>query len=217
MNVWKHRLSNWGCGALTVAAGLGLALLVRPLWNGLALLRWPGGWVGAALAFLALDVLYYLQHRAEHASRWLWAVHSVHHQSTICDASVSLRTSMLTPVTLLAFHLPLAVLGMPLGLYLAAYAAHTAVVFLLHTRTPSWLQAKGRIFNGPHFHRGHHSNLPRLRGKNLGGVLIVWDRLFGTFEPDVAGVETFGIGDKPTPMSPFAANLAPLRAAVRAR
>jgi sterol desaturase/sphingolipid hydroxylase (fatty acid hydroxylase superfamily) len=212
MELWKHRLSNWGCGALTVAAGVGLALVARPLWSQLALLRWPGGWAGAALAFVALDVLYYLQHRAEHSNRWMWAVHSVHHQSTICDASVSLRTSALAPLTVFAFHLPLAVLGLPLGVYVAAYVVHTALVVMLHTRTPKWMHGPARLLNGPHLHRGHHSNAPRLRGKNLGGVFIVWDRLFGTFEGDCSNVETFGIGSKPTPLSPVEANVAPLRA-----
>jgi alkylglycerol monooxygenase len=219
--VWKHRLSNWGCGALTVAVGLLLAGLAAPLWAKVALVQWSANPVVMfAAALVAIDFLYYWQHRAEHASKWLWAIHSVHHQSTICDASVSLRTSALAPLTVLVSHLPLAVLGLEFEIYVAAYLVHTAAVFLLHTRTPSWLNRAGRIFNRPHLHRGHHSNLPRLRGKNLGGVLIVWDRLFGTFEADCKEVRTFGIGQAPTLLSPLAANWAPVRAmwaAARAR
>ncbi|MFO0601312.1 MAG: sterol desaturase family protein [Myxococcaceae bacterium] len=86
-----------------------------------------------ALTFLALDALYYLQHRAEHRHRWLWKVHAVHHQARICDASVSLRTSFLAPLTVLTFHLVLALAGVPFAVYFPLYLAHTAAVFLLHT------------------------------------------------------------------------------------
>jgi sterol desaturase/sphingolipid hydroxylase (fatty acid hydroxylase superfamily) len=161
---------------------------------------------------MAIDLLYYGLHRAEHSNRTLWAIHSVHHQSTICDTSVSLRTSMLTPITVFGSHLVLAALGLPLWLYIPAYAAHVAVVFLLHTRTPALMNRAGWVLNRPWLHRGHHSNHPALRGKNLGGVLIVWDRLFGTFEGNCEQATAFGIGKLETPLSPVRANWMPLRA-----
>lgn len=212
--VWQHRISNWACGALTALVSLtvGSALLaLYRLLSAHALLHWslPPA-LTFALAFVGLDLLYYLQHRAEHRSKWLWAIHEVHHQSNICDASVSLRTSAFAPVAVLALQLPLAVLGLPFGVYVAAYVAHTALVFLLHSRTPRWMDRPGMLFNSPYLHRGHHSNAPHLRGKNLGGVFIVWDRLFGTFEPRCE-VETFGIGNQTTELNPLKANWAPLR------
>lgn len=216
--VWQHRLSNWSCGALTAATSLsfGSGLLALYRWlSAHALLHWSAppalSLVGAVVV---LDGLYYLQHRAEHRFRWLWAVHAVHHQSNLCDASVSLRTSALAPLTVLALHLPLALLGLPFGVYLAAYAAHTAFVFLLHSRTPRALDRVGWVFNSPYLHRGHHSNAPHLRGKNLGGVFILWDRLLGTFEPRCE-VVAYGVGRAATPLNPLTANWAPLRQAAR--
>ncbi len=88
MDLWKQRFSNWGCGALTAAITVtGGAVLLRgysalqPHGVFSASASWPV--FGATL--LALDLIYYLQHRAEHRVRWLWAIHSVHHQANICD------------------------------------------------------------------------------------------------------------------------------------
>jgi sterol desaturase/sphingolipid hydroxylase (fatty acid hydroxylase superfamily) len=218
--VWQHRVSNWACGALTVLVSLTVGSGILALYRWLsahALLHWSlSPPFTFALAFVGLDLLYYLQHRAEHRSKWLWAVHEVHHQSNICDASVSLRTSALSPLAVLTIHLPLALLGLPFGIYLAAYVAHTALVFLLHSRTPRWMDRPGILFNSPYLHRGHHSNAPDLRGKNLGGVFIVWDRLFGTFERR-CDVTTFGVGSQQTELNPLKANWAPLRRLVPLR
>lgn len=208
-NVWALRLSNWGCGALTVAVSLTLGSQVLRLYGALAA-RVP--WrlhpsIGLTVAvFLALDLLYYLQHRAEHRVPWLWRIHAVHHQSTLCDTSVSLRTSMLAPLTVLTAHLVLAVAGVPLEVYLPLYLAHTGFVFLLHARTPRWLDRAGWLFNSPFVHRAHHSSEPRFRGKNFGGVLVLWDRCFGTFEPDCAEVGAFGLPGRATPLNPLVAN-----------
>lgn len=213
--LWKHRLSNYGCGALTLLSSATLGALLLAAYRALAPLGlgyWPRAPVAAfALAFVALDVLYYWQHRAEHRFAALWAIHAVHHQSNVCDASVSLRTSALAPVTVLALHLPLSLLGLPFEVYLPAYLAHTAFVFLLHSRTPRWLDRVGWVFNSPYLHRAHHSSQARYRGKNLGGVFVLWDRLFGTFEPDCDDATRFGIGDAPTPLHPVTANLLPLQ------
>ena len=219
--LWKHRLSNWSCGVLTVLVGLAVTAVVAPLWVVLqrhAVVGWPAHpAVGFGLALLALDFLYYWLHRAEHRSRALWAIHSVHHQSTICDASVSLRTSALAPVSVIGSHVVLALFGLPFELYVAAYLAHTAVVFMLHTRLPGVFNRASWVFNSPYLHRAHHSTLPRLRGKNLGGVLVIWDRLFGTFEADCDDAHEFGIGRAPTPLSPVAAHAAAFRSAFGAR
>ncbi len=211
---WKHRLSNYGCGALAALTSLTVGSALLALYHQLSSAmphRWSDGPLSWVAAFLALDLLYYVQHRAEHRVPLLWAVHEVHHQSKLCDTSVSLRLSALAPVTVLSFHLLLALAGVPTQVYLATYALHAALIFLLHTRTPRWLDRAGRVFNSPYLHRGHHSNHPRLRGKNLGGVLVLWDRLFGTWEPRCDDATDFGVGDRPTPLNPVLANLRPLR------
>ncbi|MEW5741342.1 MAG: sterol desaturase family protein [Myxococcota bacterium] len=212
--LWKHRLSNYGCGALTLLVSLTLGGLLLAAYRELSsfgLCLWPVSRAPAfLLALVALDFVYYWQHRAEHSVGLLWAIHAVHHQSNVCDASVSLRISALAPLTVLAAHLPLALLGLPFEVYLPAYLVHTGFVFLLHSRTPRWLDRAGWLFNSPYLHRAHHSNQARYRGKNLGGLFVVWDRLFGTFESDCDDATSFGVGSAPTPLNPLVANVLPL-------
>jgi sterol desaturase/sphingolipid hydroxylase (fatty acid hydroxylase superfamily) len=210
--LWKQRLSNWACGALTGVVGLvtGGVVLSGYRWlSGHTWGTWPATPLTFGLTFVALDLLYYWQHRAEHRFAALWAVHAVHHQSNLCDASVSLRTSVLAPLSVLTLHLLLAVAGVPFETYFPAYLLHTGLIFLLHSRTPRWLDRAGWVFNSPYLHRGHHSNHPRLRGKNLGGVFIAWDRLFGTFEPRCDDATEFGLGRRRAPLDPLRANLEP--------
>lgn len=168
-------------------------------------------------AFVALDLLYYWQHRLEHSVPVLWAIHEVHHQSNVCDASVSFRTSALTPLAVLAPHLLLALAGVDPRAYLVAYLVHTGLVFLLHSRTPAWLDRAGLVFNSPFLHRAHHSTHPALRNRNFGGVFVVWDRLFGTYDGRGELATAFGLPGRATPLSPVAANLAPWRALLRSR
>lgn len=210
--VWKQRLSNYGCGALAGMTSLtvgGALLGVYDLLARHASRSWGDGLPAYVAAFVAIDLLYYVQHRAEHRVPWLWALHEVHHQSTLCDTSVSLRLSALTPVSVLGFQLVLAVAGAPTHVYLAMYALHGALIFLLHARTPRWFDRAGWVLNSPYLHRGHHSNHPRLRGKNLGGVFVVWDRLCGTYEARCDDATRYGVGQRATPLNPVAANVAP--------
>lgn len=217
--VWKQRLSNWACGALTGLVGLTLGGALLSAYRELECYapgRWPSNPVlSGLLAFIAIDLLYYWQHRAEHRSKLLWTIHAVHHQSNLCDTSVSFRTSAFAPVTALALHLGLAFSGLPFAIYFPMYLLHAGLIFLLHSRTPRWLDRAGWVLNSPYLHRAHHSNHPKLRGKNLGGVLIIWDRLFGTFEGRCDEATEYGIGRQATPLNPLVANLAPFRAHFR--
>jgi sterol desaturase/sphingolipid hydroxylase (fatty acid hydroxylase superfamily) len=219
--VWHYRLSNYGCGALAAVG----ALLLR----GLGVSAYSAGYahglkgmpeltvLSVVVAFVVIDGLYYLQHRLEHRVGWLWAIHSVHHQSEICDMSVSLRISFFASLAIGLFHLPLALLGVNPQTYLAAYLLHVAIVVTFHSRTPAWLDRAGRVFNSPYLHRLHHASNEALRDTNFAGVLVVWDRLFGTFRGDHSEALVFGVDGQPTPLSPIAANVKPLRALFRAR
>lgn len=209
---WRHRLSNWSCGALTALVGLavsGLFLQVYRAIVGVMPLQLAFSPALVLASFVALDFLYYWQHRLEHRLPLLWAIHEVHHQSNVCDTSVSFRTSALTPLAVLTPHLLLALLGVDPRAWLVAYVAHTALVFLLHSRTPAWLDRAGLVFNSPFLHRGHHSTHPALRNRNFGGVFIIWDRLFGTFEARCELGTEFGLPGRRTPLSPVAANVGP--------
>jgi len=149
----------------------------------------PVAWVAA---ILGVDFAYYWYHRAHHEIRLLWAVHVVHHSSEEYNLAVALRQPWLI-MTWLPFLAPLALLGVPVAVLGAAYAANLFYQFWIHTqlidRMPRWYEF---VFNTPSHHRVHHGTNAEYLDRNYGGILIVWDRLFRSFEPEVAPV-VFGL------------------------
>ncbi len=141
-----------------------------------------GVWV---LVFVADDLAYYAYHRAHHEVRVLWASHVVHHSSRQYNLSTALRQPW-TPFTALVFWVPLALIGVHPLLIVTAQAWNLLYQFWIHTeridRMPRWFEA---VMNTPSHHRVHHATNPQYLDRNYGGILIVWDRLFGTFEPEV--------------------------------
>ncbi len=139
-------------------------------------------WIGA---FVGVDVLYYWWHRASHGSSLLWAVHAVHHQSEDYNLSVALRQALFSGLTSLPFYLPLALLGVPPLVFATCQALNTLYQFWIHTelvrRLPAPIEA---VMNTASHHRVHHGINPRYLDRNHAGVFIVWDKLFGTFEPE---------------------------------
>lgn len=163
-----------------------------------------------ALAFVLLDFIYYVQHRLEHQVPLLWAIHSVHHQSQDYNLSVSFRVGVLASFDTLCFHSLLTLAGVSAGQYAAVVTVHGALLFTLHARTRFTL-GPGRFFNAPVFHRVHHAADAGYIDKNFGGVLLVFDRLFGTFSP-LTREPTYGVAGEANPANPVAANTAPLAA-----
>ncbi|MEW2258872.1 sterol desaturase family protein [Streptomyces sp. NPDC047869] len=136
--------------------------------------------------FLADDLAYYAFHRAHHRVRVLWASHVVHHSSVRFNLSTALRQSW-TPMTGLPFWLPLALLGIPPWMILLQQALSLVYQFFLHTeRVDKLWRPVELVFNTPSHHRVHHGSNNEYLDRNYGGILIVWDRLFGTFEPEGA-------------------------------
>ncbi|MFJ3714955.1 sterol desaturase family protein [Streptomyces sp. NPDC090057] len=136
--------------------------------------------------FFADDLAYYAFHRAHHRVRVLWASHVVHHSSVRFNLSTALRQSW-TPMTGLPFWLPLALLGIPPWMILLQQAFSLVYQFFLHTeRVDRLWRPVELVFNTPSHHRVHHGSNNEYLDRNYGGVLIVWDRLFGTFEPEGA-------------------------------
>ncbi|MFI1761101.1 sterol desaturase family protein [Streptomyces sp. NPDC020800] len=140
-----------------------------------------GTWV---LLLLADDLAYYAFHRAHHRVRVLWASHVVHHSSLRFNLSTALRQSW-TPMTGLPFWLPLALLGIPPWMILLQQSFSLVYQFFLHTeRVDRLWRPVEWVFNTPSHHRVHHGSNRAYLDRNYGGILIVWDRLFGTFEPE---------------------------------
>ena len=154
-----------------------------------------GGGPGAlALAILGWDAIYYWNHRLSHESRWLWAVHVVHHSSERYNLSTALRQPVAEGVTMAVPYGLLAWLGVRPSLIEQARALNLIYQFWIHTeviRSVGWLE---KVLNTPSHHRVHHGSNSRYLDRNHGSILIVWDRLFGTFEeerePVVYGLTT---------------------------
>lgn len=154
-----------------------------------------GGPVGigldaAALAswtavFILVDFLYYWTHRLSHRVNILWAGHVVHHSSEEYNLTVALRQSALHGLFTWVFYLPLALVGVPPRMFVTAYALNLIYQFWIHTREIGTLSAPIElVMNTPSHHRVHHGVNPKYQDKNYAGVFIVWDRLFGSFQPE---------------------------------
>ncbi|MEU9825348.1 sterol desaturase family protein [Micromonospora chersina] len=146
----------------------------------------PGDWWTWVVVFFADDLAYYWFHRLHHEVRVLWASHVVHHSSVYYNLSTALRQSW-TPMTSLPFWLPLALLGIPPWMIFLQQSISLLYQFFLHTERVGVLARPVEfIFNTPSHHRVHHGSNTEYLDRNYGGILIVWDRLFGSFEPERA-------------------------------
>jgi len=173
------------------AAGALFALVAQHRLFDIAMTRW---WAIPTL-LVAQDFCYYWLHRADHRVRWLWATHAVHHSSNAYNFSAAYRlgwTSGLSGGAL--FFAPLVWIGFPVPAVLAAVALNLAYQFWLHTELVPRLGPLEWVLNTPRHHRLHHASNPEYIDRNFGGVLIVFDRLFGTFAKDLEGVRCrFGL------------------------
>lgn len=144
-------------------------------------LKSPWQWL---LALVLVDLGFYWFHRLSHRSNLLWAVHHVHHSSEEYNLAVALRQPWLEKLVDLPFYLPLALIGMPVEMYLGAFTIDLLYQFFIHTRWVPRLGPLEWVLNTPSHHRVHHGVNPAYIDTNYGGVLIVFDRLFGTFVPE---------------------------------
>src|SRR6476646_10398679 len=147
----------------------------------------PYAWWAWILCFVLDDFAYYVFHRSAHRVRWFWASHVNHHSSQHYNLSTALRQTWTGFLTLgFAFKLPLVLLGFHPAMIAIVGGFNLIYQFWIHTeaigRMPRWFEA---VMNTPSHHRVHHATNPRYLDRNYAGVFIVWDKLFGTFEPEV--------------------------------
>lgn len=149
----------------------------------------PNLWWTWLLLFFAEDFCYYWFHRASHEVRALWAAHVNHHSSEHYNLSTALRQSWTTPFTAPAFWLVLPLLGFAPWMVFTQQAISLLYQYWIHTEAIDRLPAPLEfVFNTPSHHRVHHGSNPEYLDRNHGGILIIWDRLFGTFAPERARV-----------------------------
>jgi sterol desaturase/sphingolipid hydroxylase (fatty acid hydroxylase superfamily) len=177
---------SMGMGNVVINTGWKLAVVVvyAAAYELTPLRMDPGDWWVWPLLFVCEDLCYYTFHRTHHEIRLLWASHVVHHSSQHYNLSTALRQTW-TPMTALPYWLPLALIGFKPWMILLAQTWSLTYQFWLHTerigKLPRWFEA---VWNTPSHHRVHHGSQEQYLDRNHGGILIIWDRLFGTFEPE---------------------------------
>lgn len=135
--------------------------------------------------FVLEDLAFYFEHRVDHFCRIFWAVHVTHHSSEEFNLTTGFRSSVLQPLYRFLYFIPLVLLGFkPLDIVFM-YSFTQIYGILVHTqfitKMPHWFEF---VFVSPGHHRVHHASNIRYLDKNLGMVLIIWDRLFGTFQQE---------------------------------
>ena len=166
----------------TIVGSIGVICLMPFYW--LIPLSIPMNLLTWVLAFFAADLTYYWMHRIEHEKRILWALHSVHHSSKDYNLSVSFRLSVIEGLIEWIFLIPMVLIGFSpfqaiIGLILVAQFQTW-----IHTERIGKLGWLDKIFNTPSVHRVHHGSNKKYLDKNYGGVLIIWDHLFGTYQKE---------------------------------
>ncbi len=162
-------------------------------------------WITAALAW---DFCYYWFHRCNHEISVLWASHAVHHQSEDYNLSTALRQTSTAFLFGWIFYVPLFIIGFPLEVLVTVNAVNLIYQFWVHTQVVRRLGVLDRILVTPSNHRVHHAQNERYIDKNYGGILILWDRMFGTFEDERDDDPVvFGVRKPLANWNPFWANL----------
>lgn len=152
----------------------------------------PLVWIGV---FLVRDLLYYWVHRLEHRVRCLWASHQIHHSPETIGAATAIRVPWMEALYKPWFSLWLPLVGFDPVMAVAFDVFAASVGVLQHTTCFTRRTIADWLFVTPSTHRVHHGSNPEYIDKNFGALLVVWDRLFGTYEPEVAPV-VYGIGTK---------------------
>lgn len=163
-------------------------------------------WIVAILLFIGVDFFYYWFHRMSHQVNALWAAHIVHHQSEEYNLTVALRQSWIQGWFSWVFYLPLAFLGFNPILFLTISSLVTLYQFWIHTKAIKHLGFLEYILNTPSHHRVHHGSNPKYIDKNHAGTLIIWDKMFGTFQKEEEEV-VYGITKPLASWNPIWANL----------
>ncbi|HEX8330187.1 MAG TPA: sterol desaturase family protein [Hymenobacter sp.] len=193
---WQHThryrfadaLTNISCGMTSQVAGVFMRVVgvgaYAFVYEHFAFLHIKQSWTAGILLFVLADLGYYWAHRLSHQINLFWGGHVVHHQSEDYNLSVALRQSSLQSLFTFFVYLPLAVIGFEPVFFVYISALVTLYQFWIHTEFIGRLGPLEWVLNTPSHHRVHHGRNPRYIDKNYAGALIVWDRLFGTFEPE---------------------------------
>ncbi|WDE13078.1 sterol desaturase family protein [Thalassomonas haliotis] len=168
----------------------------------------PNAAVTWLIFFFAVDFCYYWFHRCAHQFNFLWGAHVGHHQSEEYNLTTALRQSAFQYAFSWIFYLPLALLGCPPQVFLLLFILLKLYQFWLHTLLIDKIPFIEGIFSTPSSHRVHHAKNPLYIDKNYGGTLVIWDRLFGSWQPELTSERChYGTTSALNTLNPVKANL----------
>ena len=185
---FSDAIANLSCGITSQVSGLFLRVfgigVYEILYSNFAFFQLEKNWIYWISLFFLVDLAYYWAHRMSHEINLFWGGHVVHHQSEDYNLSVALRQSSFQVVWTFAFNLPLAFMGFDTLDFALMSALNTLYQFWIHTEAIDKMGWFEYIFNTPSHHRVHHGRNPKYIDKNHAGTLIIWDRMFGTFQKE---------------------------------
>ena len=149
-------------------------------------------WALWIVTFIAIDFIFYIYHRISHRVNFLWAIHMSHHSSEEMNFAVSFRQAWFGPISKIPFFMILPLIGFDPTIIAVAGVVSTLWGIVGHTQIVGKLGPLEWIFNTPSHHRVHHGSNSQYIDKNYGNLLIIWDRMFGTYEPEQEKVK-FGL------------------------
>ncbi len=185
---WKETITNFYLSLLNGGLDLlirGGYLLLLNWFFQFHLVSWEHSLLYWASLVVAMDLLFYWLHRMEHYCRLFWAVHVTHHSCEKMNFSVAFRASVFQPLYRFIFFIPLALLGFKPIEILFVYSLTQFWSIFVHTEFIGRLGWMEYIFVTPSHHRVHHASNQLYLDKNMGMFLIIWDRMFGTFQKEI--------------------------------
>jgi sterol desaturase/sphingolipid hydroxylase (fatty acid hydroxylase superfamily) len=183
----KDTAASLSMGIGNVVVGLvtkGMAFAVYSFVHRFAIFNIPNAWWAWVLLFFADDLTYYTFHRTSHECRLFWASHVVHHSSQRYNLSTALRQTWTGGFIGFTFWLWLPLLGFRPIMVMTMQALSLIYQFLIHTEIVRSMGPLEAVFNSPSHHRVHHGSNVRYLDRNHAGTLIIWDRIFGSFEAE---------------------------------
>jgi len=201
--------------AWIIARGAVLALFYMVYQSSTALQVIPEGIAGWLITLVGVDLGYYWYHRTMHVTNAGWAAHAVHHSSRYFNYATALRGSFLEPFIEPWFHCWLLLLGADPLVVMAAIAVNHAYQFWLHTEVVGRLELFESFLVTPSHHRVHHACNPQYLDRNFGAMLIIWDRMFGTYASE-STTPRYGLVKQIRSVRPLTVALWPLRCLVTA-
>jgi len=196
LSFWKRKETHCLKDSLCNLGILAIGRLSQPLFTvyilaclkameRLAPLHLPQNAITTVAAIVLTDFIYYWQHRMSHTNRWLWFFHEVHHSSKFFNFTTSFRLHWLGKSVAPIFFAPLILIGFApeqVGLF---FIFNLFYQFILHTQLIGKIPLIEGILNTPSAHRVHHARNRDYFNKNFGGIFMMWDRLFATYQPEM--------------------------------